>query len=854
MKAVIMAGGFGTRLRPLTNNLPKPMVPMVNKPMMEHIVELLIHCGITDIITLLYFHPEIVENYFGDGSRFGINMTYIGASDDLGTAGSVRNAKEYLDKQFIVISGDLLTDFDLVKAMEFHRKKKAAATMVLTRVLNPLPFGIVITDEDGRIDRFMEKPSWGEVFSDTINTGIYILEPKILDLIPPNQEFDFSKDLFPLILERKEPLYGYIAYGYWKDVGSLEEYRQANIDILHEKVKINIPGEAVSKQDVWLGKDSRVDFTCKLEGAVVIGANCRIGADAKITDSVIGDNCAIEEGVSITSSILWHNVSVGQKAILQENVVANNSEIKQGAYLAEGAVISDNCHIGKGSAVKAGVKVWPYKVVEDGAVLASSLIWSERWSKNIFGSYGVTGLANIEISPEFAAKLGAAYGASLRKGSTVSTSRDTHKTSRMINRAIMTGILSTGVNIHDYGVTPIPVVRYLAKNGSEIGGIHTRRSPFDSDIIDLKFFDSKGLNLHPNQEKAIERLFFREDFRRAHMEETGEMVFPIHGFEYYQNGFMSSIDTEAIKKANFKVVLDYSYGSSSRIFPSILGKLNCNVIALNANMDGAKITKTADEFQNSLVQLSSIVRSLRADIGVLLDAGGEKIFLVDENGNVIDGDIALNLVTLLVLKSYQKQGTGGRGQGAREKENPPNSEFQTPNSIAVPVTASMVIDQMAEIYDFSVKRSKTTTRGMMETAMEQGVVFMGEHTGGFIFPQFQPAFDGMYAIVKILDMMAKKEIRLHQLLREIPPSFMIKEKVPCSWEMKGKIMRCMMEDSRDKTSELVDGIKVIFNKSWVITYPSQDQPYFHVVAEATTMEKAKDMVDEYKEKIIKWQK
>lgn len=836
MKAVIMAGGFGTRLRPLTNNLPKPMVPMANKPMMQHIIELLSRCRITDLVSLLYFHPETIENYFGDGSGFGVKMTYISASDDLGTAGSVRNAKAYLDKSFLVISGDLLTDFDLLRAIEFHKERKAAATMVLTRVLNPLPFGIVITDKNGRIDRFMEKPGWGEVFSDTINTGIYILEPEVLDLIPPKEEFDFSKDLFPLLLEKKEPLYGYIAEGYWKDVGSLDEYRQANLDILHGKVMGNVPGEEVGRQGVWLGKDSRVDFTCKLEGSVVIGANCRIGANVRITDSIIGDNSTIEEGAVIISSIIWDNVSIGQKAALQENVVASRCEIKEGAYLAEGAVISDNCRIGKGSTVKAGVKVWPYKVVEDGATLASSLIWGEKWSKNIFGPYGVTGLANIEISPEFAAKLGAAYGASLRKGSVVSTSRDTHKTSRMINRAIMTGILSTGVNIHDYGVTPIPVVRYLARSGSEIGGVHTRRSPFDSDIIDLKFFDNKGLNFHSNQEKAIERLFYREDFRRAEMEETGEMVFPIHGFEYYQNGFMSSIDVEAIKKANFKMVLDYSYGSSSRIFPSTLGKLNCNVIALNANLDGTKITKTADEFQNSLDQLSSIVRSLRAGIGVMLDAGGEKIFLVDESGDIVDGDTALNLATLLVMKSYQK-----------------NSKVKKP-SVAVPVTASMVIDQMADVYDFSVKRTKTTTRGMMETAMEEGVVFVGEHTGGFIFTQFQPAFDGMYAIVKILEMMAKKDIGLHQLLREVPPSFMIKEKVPCSWEMKGKIMRYMMEDSRDKKSELVDGIKVFFSKGWVIAYPSQDQPYFHVVAEATTMEKAKDLAREYREKIMGWQK
>lgn len=836
MKAVIMAGGFGTRLRPLTNNLPKPMVPMANKPMMQHIIELLSRCGITDLVSLLYFHPETIENYFGDGSRFGVKTTYISPSDDLGTAGSVGNAKKYLDKPFLVISGDLLTDFDLLKAIEFHKERKAVATMVLTRVLNPLPFGIVITDKNGKIDRFMEKPGWGEVFSDTINTGIYILEPEVLDLIPPKEEFDFSKDLFPLLLEKKKPLYGYIAEGYWRDVGSLDEYRQANMDILHGKVLVNVPGEKVNKQGVWLGKDSRVDFTCKLEGSVVIGANCTIGANVRIKDSIIGDNSTIEEGAVVVSSIIWDNVSIGQKATLHENVVASRCEIKERAYLAEDAVISDNCRIGKASVVKAGVKVWPHKIVEDGAILASSLIWGEKWSKSIFGPYGVTGIANIEISPEFAAKLGAAYGASLRKGSTVSTSRDAHKTSRMINRAIMTGILSTGVNIHDYGVAPIPVVRYLAKSGNEIGGVHTRRSPFDSDVIDLNFFDNKGLNLHSNQEKTVERLFYREDFRRAPMEETGEMVFPIHAFEYYQHGFMSSIDAEAIRKANFKMVMDYSYGSSSRIFPSILGKLNIDIIALNANLDGAKITKTADEFQNSLDQLSSIVKSLKVDLGVMIDAGGEKIFLVDESGDIIDGDVALNLVALMVMKSYPKRPKAGKLY------------------IAVPINASMVIDQMADTYDFSVKRTKTTTRGMMESAMEEGVIFVGEHTGGFMFPQFQPAFDGMYAIVKILEIMAKNDIRLHQLLRELPPGFMIKDKVPCPWEMKGKIMRYLMEDSRDKTSELIDGIKVIFKNSWVITYPSQDQPYFHVAAEATTMERAKDLVREYREKIIGWQK
>ncbi|HXI09521.1 MAG TPA: nucleotidyltransferase, partial [Thermodesulfobacteriota bacterium] len=547
---------------------------------------------------------------------------------------------------------------------------------------------------------------------------------------------------------------GYIAEGYWKDVGSLEEYRQANMDILHGKVVVDIPGERVEDKGVFVGKGSRIDFTSKLEGSIVIGENCRIGPDTRISNSVIGSGTTVDEGAVILDSVLWDNIRVSAGASLQENVVGNSTEILEGAHLAENVIVSDHCRIGRNSTVKANVKVWPQKTVEDDAILASSLIWGEKWNRSVFSTYGVTGLANIELTPEFAAKLGAAYGASLKKGSFVSTSRDAHKTSRMINRAVMTGILSTGVNVHDYGVTPMPVCRFLARGGSEAGGIHTRRSPFDPQLLDLKFFDNKGMDLHPGYEKTIEKLFFREDFERVPMEQTGEMVFPIHGFESYQDGFLSGIDSGAISGAGFKIVLDYSYGSSSRIFPAILGTLNCEVIALNANLDGTKTTKTAEEFQKAMDQLSSIVRSLNSDMGFYLDAGGEKIFIFDETGEVLDGDTSLNVMALLAMKSNRDSGKKG--------------------TIAVPVTASRAIETMAATYGFGVKRTKTTARGLMEAAAEDGMLFVGEQTGGFIFPQFQPNFDGMYAIAKTLEMLAKQKAKLHKLLREIPPSTILK--------------------------------------------------------------------------------
>jgi len=828
-----MAGGFGTRLRPLTNNLPKPMVPMAGRPMIDHIVELLKGHGIKDLTALLYFQPEAIVDHLKDGSHMGVKIDYVSAAADFGTAGSVANAMRSKDAgTTLVISGDVLTDIDLTKAIEFHRKNKAAATIVLTRVKDPLSFGIVITGDDGRIERFLEKPSWGEVFSDTINTGIYILEKEVYDYIPEGSEFDFSKDLFPALLRDKKAIYGYIAEGYWKDVGSLDEYLLANMDILNGAVKVNIDGKETGRKGLWVGESSKVDISLKAEGTVIIGKNCSVRGGAGITNSVIGDNCVIEDGAEIMNSVLWHGVRVGRSAKLQENVVGANTVLCEGAHLGEGAIVSDSCRVGRGSSVKANVKVWPHKEVEDGATLASSLIWGQKWGRNIFSMYGVTGLANVELSPEFAAKLGAAYGASLGKGSFVSTSRDSHKTSRMINRAIMTGLLSTGVNVHDYGVTPISVVRYLARTGNEVGGIHTRRSPFDTKLIDLKFFDSSGLDLHPNSEKSIERLFFREDFRRVSIDDTGEMVFPVHGYETYLNGFLSAIDRAAIEKANFKVVLDYSYGSSSRIFPSILGKLKCDVVALSANLDADKTTRNADEFNRALIQLSTIVRSLKADIGVLLDAGGEKIFLVDDTGEIIDGETALSVITLLSLKTSQ----GIKG-----------------SSFAVPVTASRAVEQMAASYGVDVIKTKTTPRGIMEAATKDNVKFVGETTGGFIFPSFQPGFDGMFAVAKILEMLAKYGRKFHSLLREIPPSKMVKEKVPCPWEHKGTVMRRLAEESRGAATTLIDGIRIDFGDDWIIAYPSQTNSYFHVEAEASTEDKAREMVSLYSRKIKEWQ-
>ncbi|MCB4757010.1 MAG: NTP transferase domain-containing protein, partial [Elusimicrobia bacterium] len=524
MRAIILAGGFGTRLRPLTINLPKPMVPVANQPMMEHVVRLLEKHGFDDVLSLLHYAPEVIQRYFESGKNWDIKMSYLRPEVDLGTAGCIRFAadtpehKLLFQEPFLVISGDVLTDIDLTAAWRFHQQNKAAATVVLTRTVKPLAYGVVITDDTGRVLRFLEKPSWGEVFSDTVNTGIYILSPEMVKLMPEGEGFDFSKNLFPKVMEKGLPLYGYVADGYWKDVGDLTEYRSAHVDILEDKVAVKINGTPLPDHpNVIVGDNCEIEPGVKFTGKVVLGKNCHVARDAEITQSVIGDNVRVASGASVRKSVVWDRTFIGPEADLREAIIGRGARVGQRARVEVGAVVSNRCEVGADAVIKPSVKMWPEKVLEEGAVLSSSLVWGERWTKALFGSAGITGLTNVEISPEFASKLGAAYGAMLGQGSYVITSRDAHKASRLIKRALISGLLSSGVRVGDLRMIPAPVVRYTMGKEGEAGAVHVRLSPFDPRQMDIRFFDRDGNDLPVQKEKAVEQLFAREDFKRANV-------------------------------------------------------------------------------------------------------------------------------------------------------------------------------------------------------------------------------------------------------------------------------------------------------------------------------------------------
>jgi mannose-1-phosphate guanylyltransferase / phosphomannomutase len=831
MKGVIMAGGFGTRLKPLTINRPKPMVPVANRPMMEHIVDLLRTHGITDLISILYFQPEHITSHFGDGSGFGVRMRYVTADADYGTAGAVRNAEELVrGERVLVISGDVLTDFDLSEMLREHEARRAEATIALTSVENPLAFGIVIIDrQTGRIERFMEKPTWGEVFSDTINTGIYILEPDALLRVPERTNFDFSKDLYPRMLGDRAGLYGHIARGYWRDIGNLDEYRLAHSDILRGRVQVRVCGgfRDVGGARISVAPGAGIADGAELRGTVIVGRGARVDSGACLENVVLGDGAIIESGVTVRDTVFWEGCRVGKGARVSEAVCARSVIVGEGAIIREQSILSDGASVGAFAVVGPNVKVWPEKVVEEHAALTHSLIWGEAWQRSLFHGARVSGVPNFELTPEIAARLGGAYGALLGTGRFVVTSRDSDRASRMINRALMTGFLSTGVNVEDLQQMPIPVVRHAVHHGREVGGIHVRRSPFDSKVTDILFIDADGRDLPPAKTQSIERMFSREDYPRAGPEGTGDVNFPTRVVEGYQEHFLSEVPAAAIAERHFSIVLDYAYGTTVEVFPRLMGAIGAETIGLDAYAAPGRLSRSDEEFHEAMSRLGGIVRSVRADLGVWIDPGGEVVYFVDDSGAPIVDELLQAVVVSLAVAHL----------GVR--------------SVAIPVTTPRAVVDIIRAADLELVWTKTEHHSMMASARDVDLV--AGVRGEFIFSRFMPAYDGMFATVKLLEALVRSGSRLHEITASFGPIHVVERRVACPWGRKGAVMRELMESTEQEERQLVDGVKLLRGeRDWVLVIPHSHKPYFVITAEGRDEATADSLVAEFSERVERW--
>lgn len=824
MKAVVMAGGEGSRLRPLTINRPKPMVPIVDRQVMAHIIELLKLHGITEIVVTIQYLANTIQDQFGDGSSYGVNIEYSLEEQPLGTAGSIKHAEHLLQEPFVVISGDALTDFDLSQIIAFHHAKSAQATLTLTRVPNPLDYGVIIVDERGQVRQFLEKPSWGEVFSDTVNTGIYVLDPEVFRYIEKGKPTDWSKDVFPKLLRSNDALYGYIAEGYWTDVGTIEEYMRANRDYLSGKVDLPRVGTRVF-DDVWVDGDAEIAPDAQFHGPVYLGHGAKIKGGAIIYGpSVIRDYTIVDTRATIDRSVIWRNSYIGERAELRGTIVLRQCNIKSRAVLFEGVVVGDQTIINAGAVIGANVKIWPSKEVDEGATISSSIIWGSQGRRVLFGRQGISGLVNIDLTPEFCARLGAAFGATLPLGTDVTINRDAHYTPRMLKRAMIAGLPSAGVHALDLDNVPIPVARYMTKASGASGGVHVRLSPLDNRVVDIKFFDSAGLDIDNSTERKVESVFFREDYRRVYLEEIGRIVKATNIESLYTDAFFKALRLDALEPfaRNFNLVIDYANANASSILPNILRRLEVGVVELNSYVDDTRLFQTAQQFEEGLGRLARIAPVLDAHMAVRLDSGGEKIFLVDNTGRRLPSIQALAALTALSMA------VNGGG------------------TVAVPVTAPRAFEDIAARYGGNIVRTRATLAALMQTAANnRDMLLLGDGTGNYIFPGFYPVADGLFAIVKIMELLAIRGAHLNEVVRDLPPYYMSQSRVPCRWEHKGKVMRILNQQYQDRRLEQVDGIKIDLGDEWVLILPDPDGPFFYVIAEGSSDEQAHILAEKY---------
>ncbi len=823
MKAIIMAGGEGARLRPLTINCPKPMVPLVNKPVLAHTIDLLKRNGITDIIMTVQYLAEVIQDYFGDGSDFGVNIRYSVEEVPLGTAGSVRKVMDWLDDTFLVASGDGVSDVDLRRVIDFHRRTRALATITLAHVGNPHDYGMIITDADGRVVQFMEKPGWTDVFSDTVNTGTYVLEPEVFQFYDQNQVFDFSQDLFPLLMDQEEPLYGCVADGYWTDIGSLAEYVQASADVLRGRVQVSPLGDSIGA-DIWCAGSCEIAPDAQLYGPIFLGDGVKIKGGVVIHGpAAIQRDTVIDTRANIERVIIWRNCYLGERAEVRGAIIGRQCSIKGRATIFEGAVIGDNTMVHENVVIQPNVKIWPDKEVEAGATVTSSIIWGSQGKRGLFGRYGVTGMVNVDLTPEMAAKLGAAYGASLPTGSSVALNREAHNTPRIFKRAILSGLPSAGAHVMDLATQPIPVARFYTRMSEAAGGVHVRLSPYDNRVVDIKFFDSAGLDLPIRDQRNVENIFFRGDIRRVYLDEIGHIRYPADVVPAYVSAFVAHLDDETIRQSDQErtVVVDYANATAGVILPQILNSLHCDVIAVNAEPDQTKLFRTSEQFDKGMDRLAGITAAVGASFGVRMDVGGERAYFTLPDGRRLAGMDALAAVAMLTLEAHPGSG------------------------IVLPVTAPNLFDQIAGDRGGWVRRVKVTPQSFMQAALEDGIVLIGDGSGSFIFPEFTPFADSMFAVAKIIELTALCQKTMSDVMAILPTYHLAHTRVPCRWDAKGRVMRLLNERYRDYLLQQADGIKVDLGDEWVLILPDPDEPYFHIHAEGVSDNGAQDLVQKY---------
>jgi mannose-1-phosphate guanylyltransferase/phosphomannomutase len=628
--------------------------------------------------------------------------------------------------------------------------------------------------------------------------------------------------VFPRLVKAGAPLHGWVADGYWQDVGTHESYLKAQADVLSGQVEAEIDGFEISP-GIWVAEGAEVDPEAVLTGPLCVGEYAKVEAGAELREfTVVGSNVVVKEGAFLHRAVVHNNVYIGQGVTLRGCVICKKTDVMASTRIEEGAIVGDECLIEPEAYLSAGVKVYPFKTIEAGAVVNTSVIWESSAQRTLFGPRGVSGLVNVEITPELCVRLASAYASTLRKGATVTTSRDVSRAARALKRAIHGALNASAINVVDLEAQPLPVARFHTARSDASGGIALRTTPGDPQSIDILFFDERGADLSQAACRKLERVFSRQEYRRAFPGEIAGLGYPPRVVESYAAELLRCVDMTGVADAGLKVVLDCADGTAALVLPALLGPIGVEVLTLNNRLNAGSPTQTLAELRAGMQRLAEQVASSRAAFGVRFDHVGERIQLVDDKGAMVSEDRAL-LVVLDLIAAERRTGR-----------------------VALPVTTTRVAEQVCKFHGVQVNWTPTSLRGITEATAAEDVIFGADGRGGFVVPEFGRHLDGIAAFVRLLGLVARTRLTLSQIDARIPMAHLLKRSMPTPWVAKGSVMRTVIEAAGDRPVDTTDGIRIVEpDGGWVLVLPDPAEAVTHLWAEGADADAAQDLLDRW---------
>jgi mannose-1-phosphate guanylyltransferase / phosphomannomutase len=586
-------------------------------------------------------------------------------------------------------------------------------------------------------------------------------------------------------------------------------------------VRLNIPGIRI-RGNVWLGEGVEIGELEQIEGPAYIGNYCRISRGATVgSHAVLSNSVTLRERTRVTRSVIDASTHIGRSGLIEGAIVGRSCDIRAHVRIHEGVAIGDEVTIGAETVVMPGVRIYPYKDVESGSLIHESVIWESRASTRLFGRDGVAGLVNVDLTPEVAVRIAAALGTALKRGARVAASRESAPACRMIKRAMITGLTSSGLDVADLRVLPAAVARHLLKSEGYEAGFHVGTSQLDPELVQIKFFEQPGIQLSPSMQKEIEKNFTRGELRRASFGDIGTISYPARVSESYAQDLLDGLDVEAIRARGFRLVVDYGFSAASYVLPLLLGPLGVEAVSAHGFTTDRSDSGSA-LLREAIGQVKQLVPAVGADLGVVLDRAAERLYLVDEGGR----EVPVEQTLLLFLRLIGSNGRRGK--------------------LAFPITVTSQVDRLLEGSGLEVVRTPASLGDLTKAAAEDGVIFAGAVGGGYVFPEFLPAYDATASLCKLLELLAPVRRPLSELIADLPAPTLVHRQLACPWALKGVVMRLLTERLRDRKLDLTDGIKVFGERGWAQILPDPDEPIVHIYAEGATEDDSKALEAEFR--------